>query len=194
MSKSNRSADERVSNWHEQLLTRRRLLLAAAGGSLSILFPSISLSTAPAEKNLDHWSIIESVQQHLFPDEDDAPGAIAINALSYLKFIVDDETLDTDNRAFIIKGASWLEDMALQLHGRSFIKLNAEHKETVLRRIAGSEAGENWLSTLLLYIVEALLVDPVYGGNPDQVGWKWLKHVPGFPRPPENKTFMKLMS
>jgi gluconate 2-dehydrogenase gamma chain len=36
---------------------------------------------------------------------------------------------------------------------------------------------------LLDYIMEALLTDPVYGGNPNSIGWQWLKHQPGFPRP-----------
>ena len=32
-------------------------------------------------------------------------------------------------------------------------------------------------------------LDPVYGGNPDGIGWKWLMHPPGFPRPPKGKTY-----
>ena len=39
--------------------------------------------------------------------------------------------------------------------------------------------GRAWLSLLLYYIFEALLSDPVYGGNPDGIGWQWLEHQPG---------------
>ena len=53
----------------------------------------------------------------------------------------------------------------------------------LLRQIAKSTAGENWLATLLSYIFEALLAAPIYGGNPGGVGWKWLQHQPGFPLP-----------
>ena len=31
--------------------------------------------------------------------------------------------------------------------------------------------------------MEALLTDPAYGGNPDGIGWRWLGHTPGYPRP-----------
>ena len=183
-----------LRDWHKQLLSRRQLLLAAAGGSLAVLFPLSSCSTLATNKVFDHWAVIDSVQQHLFPSEELAPGAREINALSYLKFIASDNTLDSDSREFITKGAAWLEDMASQLYNQSFIVLSESDKENVLRRVAGSEVGENWISTMLLYIVEALLVDPIYGGNPEQVGWLWLDHVPGYPRPPKDKTYMKLLS
>jgi gluconate 2-dehydrogenase gamma chain len=190
------SACNLLSDWRQQLLTRRQLLIAAAGGSLAAIFPTSSNTavTIKAAKATDTWSVIEAVQQHLFPEEDDSPGAREINALGYLQFVVSDTTLDADSRHFITKGAAWLEDMAATMYKKSFIKLDEAEAENVLRRIAGSEAGENWLSTLLLYIVEALLTDPVYGGNTEQRGWLWLQHVPGFPRPPADKTFPKLLT
>jgi len=61
--------------------------------------------------------------------------------------------------------------------------MNPAQQDELLREIARSDAGENWLSTLLTYIFEALLTAPAYGGNPGGVGWKWLEYVPGFPLP-----------
>ena len=49
--------------------------------------------------------------------------------------------------------------------------------------------GENWVSTLLFYICEALLTDPIYGGNPNGIGWAWLAHQPGFPRPSPEQSY-----
>ena len=40
-----------------------------------------------------------------------------------------------------------------------------------------------------LYIFEALLSDPVYGGNPEGIGWRWLGHRPGFPRPNQRNRY-----
>jgi len=71
-----------------RLYTRRQLLLAAAGGSLASLFPLSGFSAAQAEE--DPWNVIEQVQQHLFPDEPDAPGARAVNALAYLQQVMRD--------------------------------------------------------------------------------------------------------
>ena len=70
-------------------------MLAAAGGSLSVLFPLSSSTASTADKNIDTWQVIDAVQQHLFPTEEQAPGATEINALGYLKFIVTDTTIDS---------------------------------------------------------------------------------------------------
>ena len=42
---------------------------------------------------------------------------------------------------------------------------------------------------VMYYLAEALMLDPVYGGNPDMIGWKWLEHQAGFPRPVAGKTY-----
>jgi gluconate 2-dehydrogenase gamma chain len=162
-----------------------------AGGSVAALFPSIA-SAKTLDQSLSHetrWQIIDRVQQHLFPSETDAPGAKEINALGYLRFVVADEQLDIEDREFVLQGAGWLEDISLQSAKRPFLELNDELRELVLRQVEQSDAGENWLSTLLLYLFEALLTDPVYGGNPNGIGWQWLGHRPGFPRPPANKRY-----
>jgi gluconate 2-dehydrogenase gamma chain len=41
--------------------------------------------------------------------------------------------------------------------------------------------------------MEALLTDPAYGGNPGGIGWRWLQHVPGYPRPPMDKIYPELL-
>ena len=65
----------------------------------------------------------------------------------------------------------------------SFIELNQAQREAMLRRIETNPVGRYWLSLMIYYLLEALLADPVYGGNIDTVGWQWLQHAPGFPRP-----------
>ncbi|MEE8342688.1 MAG: gluconate 2-dehydrogenase subunit 3 family protein, partial [Gammaproteobacteria bacterium] len=75
---------------------------------------------------------------------------------------------------------------------RPFTALNEQERETVLREIEQSRAGRNWLSTLLTYLLEALLADPVYGGNPNGIGWQWLEHQPGYPLPPKDKAWHRI--
>ena len=72
------------------------------------------------------------------------------------------------------------------------MKLNTDEKEKVLRQIEGSRAGSRWLSLMMTYLLEALLSDPVYGGNKDQKGWQWLEHIPGFPTPTTDQVYFKL--
>lgn len=177
-----------LAAWRGALLDRRRFLLAAVGGSLAALFP---LPVAATPK-VDTWALIAAVQQQLFPSEAGAPGAADINALAYLQTMLDKPDTDPDERNLILQGASWLEDLALQQENAGFVRLDSAGRERLLERIAASRAGEHWLSTLLLYLFEALLSDPVYGGNPEGIGWRWLEITPGFPRPPPDKRYWLL--
>jgi len=192
-SRSVSETGQRLRTWQAELVSRRAFLLRMAGGSMAALFPLRVLASRDAGTDeSQRWQLLAAVQDHLLPSEPGIPGAREVNALGYLRFVISDSLIDAQDRAFVLEGALWLEDRAVGLSGRSFLALDEEQKERVLREIAGSDAGENWLSTLLTYLFEALLTDPVYGGNPGGVGWKWLEHVPGFPRPPLEKRYWLL--
>ena len=178
-----------LDNWRAHLFDRRRFLLGLAGGSLSLLLP---LPITAEDQGLDtvaRWQLIEAVQAQLFPSEPNSPGAREINALAYLQWVVSDDKIDPEERAFILRGCDWLEALTRERTGRGFTQLAAAEQAEMLGQIARSEAGENWLSTLLLYLFEALLSDPVYGGNPQGIGWRWLGHRPDFPRPNERNRY-----
>jgi gluconate 2-dehydrogenase gamma chain len=138
------------------------------------------------------WQTFAAVQQQLFPNDDNGPDAKNINATAYLKFVLDHKDTDPDDREFIVNGIDWLDELCLKQFNNRFSACNSTQQQNSLSQIAKSDPGERWLSYLLLLIFEALLSDPVYGANPDGVGWQWLEHQPGFPRPPTNKRYMDL--
>ncbi len=146
----------------------------------------------PSVINKDPWLTIIEVQEHLFPAGVDSPGAKDIHALEYLQGMMDTPDFEEDDRKLIKNGVDWLNDLAKKQYSKKFIQLDFDSREKILRRIEGSNAGARWLSVILTYLLEALLTDPVYGGNPNGIGWKWLQHQPGFPTPPENKKYYKL--
>jgi len=139
------------------------------------------------------WNTFTAVHNHLFPKDNDSAGADDINATLYLKSVLELPGVDEEDKKFIRDGVTWLNGMGQQMYHQEFYQLEENHRETVLKRIATSSAGENWLSLLLLYLFEALLADPVYGGNPDKIGWQWLEHKPGFPTPSEDKRYYNLI-
>ena len=53
--------------------------------------------------------------------------------------------------------------------------------------------AKEWCSILITLILESLLLDPIYGGNPDGIGWKWLEVTPGFPQPTEELRYDKVI-
>jgi len=136
---------------------------------------------------------LTALQEHLFPKGPDSPGATDIGATAYLEWAITVPASDPDTRNTIVNGISRLHDATIERFDTVFTELEFMQKEQLLRYLADETRwGRVWLSMVLTYIFEALLSDPVYGGNPDQVGWQWLEHQPGFPRPPTDKTYGKL--
>ena len=177
------------------LLSRRKfiqyLTVAVSSYPLSSFATNRKLKQ-PSQPHSEPWLTLSKVQEHLFPSEHDSIGSEDINALGYLQNMMDTPDFPTDEKTLIKNGVTWLDDLANQHYAKKFIQLDVDEKEKILRRIENSNAGSRWLSLLLTYLLQAIVSDPVYGGNPGGGGWKWLEHEPGFPRPIESKKYFKL--
>lgn len=161
------------------------------------VYPLSSLAKKrQAQKNTsslnEPWLTLSTVQEHLFPSEANSIGASDINALAYLQSMMLLPDFEKEKQQLIHNGVGWLNDLSQQKHAKKFHQLDWKMKEDTLRQVEQSRAGSRWLSTLLTYLLEALLSDPIYEGNPKGIGWTWLNHQPGFPRPTEDKKYFKL--
>lgn len=170
-------------------------------GSLAAAYPAALLAeqrrqaqsaASPTWLADDPWKTLTAVQQHMLPATADAPGAGDIGAITYLRNSIENDDADGEDRDFIFKGVGWLNELTRETYQQPFVALDETQRESMLRRIEESRAGENWLSLLLTYLLEALLADPVYGGNTDGRGWDWLEHQPGYPTPPSDKVWYRL--
>ena len=190
-----KSWDESISvsylNTLKQTVSRREFLKKIILGSAAIAFSNEVLANSDKLTD-DTWKTFSVLHLHLFPVSVNSPDANTINATAFLKSIIEWPGVDVEDKNFILDGVGWLNGVSLKQFKNKFYLLNKQQKEFVLRTIEKSQAGENWLSLILLYLMEALLTDPVYGGNVNAAGWKWLKHQPGFPRPAANKRYFKL--
>lgn len=180
-------------------MDRRRFLTRLAQLGITAATPWTAARVAMAGVGLDggglnqaQWRTLDVVQRHLFPNEAAAPGAAEIHAAPYLYFVLSDTTLDPDERALIPAGLVAFQRRVQDSFNVPFDQLTATQRETALRAFEATPQGREWLTRLLGYLFEALLTDPVYGGNPDGIGWHWLDHRPGFPRPPRDKRYFLL--
>ena len=169
-------------------INRRSFLVATGVFAGSVTFGSLlsyyyknSQKSKPFNNSQD--KILQEAQEHLFPKLYGSPGAIDINSLHYLHFVLTDPDIDQDNKNLLINGVEWLEEECQTTFTKSFINLSSREKDQIFRAIEDSNWGYRWLSLNLIYIFESLLSDPIYGGNPNAIGWKWLEHAPGLPRP-----------
>ena len=173
-------------NWQ-----RRSFLAGAAKAATAIAIAPLLLQLSACQRQdlantvlKQHpWPTFAAVQAILFPADGNGPSAKDIQATLYLHLVLQAPNFDQDERQFILDGVSWLDQYAQENDKAAFLSLNAQQQDAVLLKITQSNAGERWVSALLTYVLEALLSDPVYGGNPQGIGWKWLQHQPGFPRP-----------
>lgn len=136
---------------------------------------------------------LRAVQEHLLPHAADSPGAADINAATYLEWAITAPGIDPDTRNTIVNGLGRLREASRARHDAAFDALATGQREELLRYLADETRwGRAWVSLLLYFLFEALLSDPAYGGNPGEIGWRWLEHQPGFPRPPPDKIYGRL--
>ena len=130
------------------------------------------------------YKVFEATINHLFRDQD---GYVTskLNIIGYFKAILQDKRIDIERREYLINGVRWLDESAQEDYGLSFLELTHEQKEALFQKIKMLRWGDNWMYKMMSYYFEATLSDPIYGGNINGIGWKWLAFEPGFPRPNE---------
>ncbi|QDP02776.1 gluconate 2-dehydrogenase subunit 3 family protein [Thalassotalea sp. PS06] len=177
-----------------QFLKSAALASAAASAPVSLAMAADGESDPDASPNLNQepWQTLNSVLEHLLPNSEKGPGAKELKILEYLVNVVEHQPIDKDEKTFINNGVGWLNGYTQQTYQQDFVALGFDDKEKSLRTIAKSRAGENWINTLLTYLIEGMLAPAAYGGNPEGLGWKWLSHQAGFPMPDKGKRYYEL--
>lgn len=186
------SSLENIEKWQ---ISRRSFVkgLLIAGAITQIPFLSTCVNSSTNDKELPFGqlnarqkSVLNEVQIILFPNDGNGPSAADINALEYLQWVISDSKMDPTEVEYIINGIKWIEESSDETFSDGFLELSIEEKENLISIVSKENWGENWLSVILTFIFEALLSDPLYGSNKESVGWKWLNHNPGYPRPTED--------
>jgi len=160
------------------LLSRRIFLKNSFLSSVILLTYGSELFAAIAP-----MQTIAMVQKDLFPSTDLVPSSEYINANFYLSKILTHSRVTLEDKIFIRDGVKWLNEEAITKYKKVYAKLSKKQRQKVLQEVADSDWGESWLAIIMTYLMEAMLADPVYGGNKGEIGWKWLNHQGGLPRP-----------
>ena len=163
----------------------RRVFIAStilAGTALALL-PQGAKTTI----DIEPFKVIATVQEILFPKGLQAPSALEFGATSYLASVSTHSSFWADDLKFLAYGATLLME-----YENNFFSINTKDRDVALRNfVSDSPKGESWVSLILFYTLEALLSDPIYGGNQEKLGWTWLNHNTGNPQP--QKAFGELL-
>lgn len=143
----------------------------------------IGLGTALNSKdieqiNIKSWIVLDEVLYILFPKTEKMPSSKEFDAIRYFKEVTSHSSFDKDDKELLLQGA-------LDFDG-SFPEFLSSHKSTqeeFVKRAMQSSYGYDWISKVIHYGLEAMLSDPIYGGNKDEISWKSLNHQTGRPQP-----------
>jgi len=133
--------------------------------------------------------VTQKIQSVLFPNDGNGPSVIEINAYAHILWVLSDNHKDEESKQYIMKGMNWVDDTSQENYGRPFSDLAQIEIEELVDFMAKTNWGSSWLSIMLTLIFEALSLDPIYNINSNQVGWKWLEHQSGTPRPNESNSY-----
>ena len=173
----------------------RGALLAGAMTQISF-FTSCSTQLEKGNDLLspEQATILTDVLNIFFPDDGNGPSARDINTFGYIMWVLHDSlNRKSEENQYIIDGLGWTNETAQEVYVTKFIDLDQKQKEEVIAKVTQLKWGRSWSSMLVTLIMEALLLDPLYGGNTDEKGWKWLNHTPGYPRPTEELRYERIM-
>lgn len=197
----NEASQERMAKWE---MSRGGFLKSLIAISLSAQLASCNFKSKEndvEEENLEitplmsnqQANIIKRVQNILFPNDGNGPSVEEINAFPYLLWVMQDELIEKIERDYFIWGADWANQESMNLFNIPFLELSESIQVNIVDLMSKKKRSKLWLSKLITGIIEALLSDPVYGGNTGKVGWKWLGHNPGSPRSKDGYTYPEVI-
>jgi len=148
-----------------------------------VLFQKETLIAKTISKN--NALVLEEVYEILFPKTTTMPSSKEFNALKFLLSTINHKSFLDYDKNLVINGAnSFIRSFP------KFLKLNKEEKKELIYSIVNdNDYANTWLSKLVYFGIEAMLADPIYSGNTNQIGWKSINHKIGYPRP--KKTYGK---
>lgn len=156
--------------------SRRTFLQGTLLGSAVLVMSGTKLFGA-----VSPMQTLQLLQADLFPHA----VLLGINPTPYLALIFNHSRVDEETKAFLRNGVQWLNEEAVSHYKILYVKLSDVQREELLKIISRQQWGENFMDTVLTFTMEAVLGDPIYGGNKNETGWKWLHFEGGRPRPKE---------
>jgi len=123
------------------------------------------------------------IQNILVPNDGNGPSAADVNAHQYFVWTMQDEKLSTKDKSYFKDKLIAIMELCREKFGKNFIALSPEDQALFITNNIESGWTRSYFSRMITVIFEAMLLDPIYGGNINEIGWDWLNHIPGSPRP-----------
>jgi len=196
-----RNEEEQYNYDKEWEISRKTFLRSVLLGSIALSLPLVSCEERGDDKVYSdiepltqrQFKTLRAVQSALLPSSENKPGAIEVNADRYFLWIINDPRMNPRENDFLVKKLSAIEDIIVTKTNYHSDELTIDEMTDVLEDITKEGWEKRWTSRMLTIIFEALLLDPIYGINTDESGWKWLDFKPGSPRVIEKYKYPEIL-
>lgn len=155
---------------------KRRTFIKFAVVSGLIFSSDISIAKTLSPKSLN---VLDNLYEIIFPKTFNMPSSKEFGALNFLVKNINHKSFDDYDKNLIIQGTlDFISSFP------NFLNLSNDKKTKIIEDIVNTNNyAQSWISRLIYYGLEAMLGDPIYGGNINEIGWKSLNHNIGYPRP-----------
>ena len=170
----------------ELRLSRRAVLVAAGAVGVAATWLGGWWRGTPRSSRVlstEEKQTLAAAQDRLLPSDVAGPGARDVYAIDYLAAALLDPAVPKNHAVFLRKGVVSLDAWARKHDAGDFVSLRPRAQDRALRDFSRTSRGRWWMRTMLGYTLEAFFGDPARGANPDELGWRWSTHRPGWPRP-----------
>lgn len=154
-------------------MKRREFIIFSAISSLAL-----NLKANNQQNHKEEFSTIHEVYEIVYPKTTTMPSASEFGATKYLIQNINHSSFSKEDKTYLLEGARVFKSQFPE-----FFTANIKQKNQIIKDITFSEYGQGWVELLVYYGFEALLGDPIYGGNKNKIGWNSLNHKAGNPRP-----------
>jgi len=138
--------------------------------------------------------LLKEIADILFPKTSISPSASELKADIYYLWNLNDTNLKARKRHYLASNLSRIDNYCKENYKNSFIKLSKTKKESAIKEISLETWGENYLSSLLTIIIEAMFANQIYGSNPENIGRNWLNFKGGYPQPTINNRYPEILN
>ncbi len=156
------------------LRSRRNFLKAGFLSSAVFLMDGCTLFgvTTPVQTfGLMHKDLFPHIQE------------LGIKTAPYMQIVFNHARISDEDKTFLKNGVKWLNEESITQYKQEYTKLSSQRRQDILTTITKTEWGDSFVYDVMNYMFEAMLGDPIYGGNNHEAAWKWLQFQGGKPSP-----------
>lgn len=124
---------------------------------------------------------LKVMQNDLFPKAKQ----MGIDTSSYLHIVFHHPKITKEDKKNLKNGIKWLNEASQKAHKLNYTQLAPHMRQNILKHISKTRWGDIFIYNVMSYMFESMLGDPIYGGNKNEIAWKWLEFEGGEPRPKE---------